>query len=154
NKIFFCDVIGYSKRDPPSQFACQRALNGVVTDVLATLDCKLEEDVIALPTGDGLILNFLAPAPDIHLRTALMSLEGLHSAAEKTPIGLRIGLNSYVDTWVHDINGKKNVVGSGINMAQRVMDLGRHGQILMHEDVRRDLANYPEYVDHLVPGGN
>jgi anti-anti-sigma factor len=152
NKIFFCDVIGYSRLDPQGQFECQRALNRVLGGVLARLGCTLEEDVIALPTGDGVVLNFLAPEPDIHLRTAILSLEGLNAPAEggEAPFGLRIGLNSHVDTWVHDINGKKNVVGSGINMAQRIMDLGAHGQILMHDRVRHDLATYPEYASHVV----
>lgn len=153
NKIFFCDIIGYSRLDALGQFACQRNLNAAVTQVLGRLGARLEDDVIALPTGDGLVLNFLdASPPDVHLRTALMLLEALHYLAEheENGFGLRIGLNSFVDTWVRDINGKRNVVGSGINMAQRVMDIGQHGQVLMHDKVHTDLKNYPDHSEKLV----
>lgn len=149
NKIFFCDVIGYSRLDAIEQYACQRSLNAAVLAALGALGTRLDEDVIALPTGDGLILNFLAPAPDLHLRTALHAMETLASSEEGRKVVMRIGLNSHVDTWVRDINGKRNVVGSGINMAQRVMDLGAHGQILMHDRVCSDLDSFPAYQGKL-----
>lgn len=70
NKIFFCDIIGYSRLDAQGQYGCQRTLNRLLAGLLHELGCVLETDVIALPTGDGVVLNFLAPAPDVHLRTA------------------------------------------------------------------------------------
>lgn len=156
NKIFFCDVIGFSKLDPVAQFSCQQSLNAVLKSVLQEIGARLEEDVIALPTGDGVVLNFLAPAPDIHLQTALGVLETFHSRDMPGDgrFEMRIGLNSDVDTCVRDINGKRNIVGRGINMAQRVMDLSRHGQILMHDQVRMKLENFPAHREFLVPIGN
>jgi len=60
---------------------------------------------------------------------------------------LKVGLNTYVDSIVMDVNNKKNVSGNGINMAQRIMDLGSHSQILMHKRVYDDLSNYEKYKD-------
>jgi anti-anti-sigma factor len=154
NKIFFCDVIGFSRLDPAGQAECQMVLSNSINSALGSLDARLEEDVIALPTGDGMILNFLAAAPDVHLRAALLTLEALAGSDANQAFKLRIGLNTDVDSWVRDINGKKNVVGRGINMAQRVMDLAEHAQVLMHEKVKQDLQNYDTHQGKLVSVGS
>ena len=156
NKIFYCDIVGYSRHPALIQFACQKRLNQVLSSVMKQLGTKIGKDVVALPTGDGVVLNFIAPEPDIHLRTALKTLERLNEPDPSNAIkfDLRIGLHSNVDTLVSDINDNKNVVGSGINMAQRVMDLGSHGQILMHDRVRIDLESYPEYAGKILFRGN
>lgn len=148
NNILFCDLIGYSRLDPVLQGQAIGKLNTAARTAVATVDASLERDVVALPTGDGLILNFVDREPDIHLRAAISLLGSLHeqSSDAATP-GLRIGLNSGVDTLVTDINGRRNVVGEVINMAQRVMDLGGHAQVLMHDRVRNDLRAYPELAD-------
>ena len=103
-----------------------------------------------------MVLNFVAPEPDIHLRTAIKTLERLNEPDPSNAIefDLRIGLHSNVDTLVSDINDNKNVVGSGINMAQRVMDLGSHGQILMNDKFRVDLESYPEYAGKILFQGD
>jgi anti-anti-sigma factor len=59
-------------------------------------------------------------------------------------------LNAHTDFIVTDMNNMKNVVGNGINLAQRVMNLGRPGQILMHDRVRLDLEQYPDYGRKIV----
>lgn len=154
NKILFCDVIGFSKRDPIEQSRIQAALNRTVGRIIQRLDTPLEERLIALPTGDGMVLNFLASDPDIHLRAALILLETLAADSGNLAIGLRVGLNTDVDSWVLDINGKRNVVGRGINTAQRVMDLGSHAQILMNDELRPAFSNYPRYRDKIVHVGS
>jgi class 3 adenylate cyclase len=155
NKILFCDVIGFSRQDALEMHDCIVALNRTVLGVLAELGCELEKDVIVLPTGDGMVLNFDTQQPDIHMRAAILLLKALGELDPRAApmFGLRIGLNTHIDTWYYDINGKKNVVGRGINMAQRIMDLGQHGQILMDEQVRRNLEVYPQYKDRLVVCG-
>jgi anti-anti-sigma factor len=152
NKIFFCDVIGYSKLSPVEQYSCQRSLNKILLHSLDELGLELEKDVVALPTGDGVALNFLMSEPDIHLRVAINTLKNLSEAEfseQESPFGLRIGLNSHVDTLVQDINSKLNVVGSGINIAQRLMDLAKDRQILLHERVKADLEAYAQYASKL-----
>ena len=151
NKILFCDVIGYSRRKPLSQAACQDALDEAVEGVLGELDCDRAADVITLPTGDGMLLNFLAPPLDIHLRAAVGLLKRWPSGAlgADGEVGLKIGLNTHEDAWRLDINGQRNVVGDGVNTAQRIMDLARHGQILMHDKVREQLSHSPEYAARL-----
>lgn len=147
NKIFFCDIIGYSKLEPINQYECHAQLTRIIRSCLDKLNTKLLEDVIALPTGDGLILNYIKPEPDIHLKTALMVLEILSKYNQNTywPIKLRIGLNTNVDSIVLDVNNKKNIVGKGINLAERITNLSNHGRILMHKRVYEDLSNYKKY---------
>lgn len=150
NKILFCDVIGYSKRDPIQQGHIQAVLNRAVGHIIQRLETPLEDRLIALPTGDGMVLNFLVSDPDIHLRAALILLERLAAESGNLSIGLRVGLNTDVDQWLIDINGKRNVVGRGINTAQRVMDLGGHAQVMMNDKLRTAFAVYPHYQDKMV----
>gem|GEM_PF-1806387 len=147
NKIFFCDIIGYSKLEPINQYECHAQLTRIIRSCLDRLNAKLLEDVIALPTGDGLILNYIKAEPDIHLKTALMVLEilGKYNKSTYWPIQLRIGLNTNVDSIVIDVNNKKNIVGKGINLAERITNLSTHGRLLMHKRVYEDLSNYKKY---------
>lgn len=147
NKIFFCDIVGYSRLPAASQYECHAQLTRIIRTCLDRLNARLLEDVIALPTGDGLILNYFKAEPDIHLQTALLTLEILAKYNKKAlqPIPLRIGLNTNVDSIVLDVNNEKNIVGKGINLAQRITDLSTHGRILMHRRVYEDLSNYEKY---------
>jgi len=156
NKIFFCDIIGYSKLQPINQHECHAQLTRIIRSCLDKLDAKLLEHVIALPTGDGLILNYIKPEPDIHLKTALIVLEILTKYNKNTywPIKLRIGLNTNVDSIVLDVNNKKNIVGKGINLAERITNLSTHGRILMHKRVYEDLSNYKKYNGKIVYSGD
>jgi len=156
NKIFFCDIIGYSKLPPSTQYERHAQLTRIIRTCLDKLNVRLLDDVIALPTGDGLILNYMKPEPDIHLKTAILVL-GMLSKYNKNnslPIELRIGINTNVDSIVLDVNNKKNIVGVGINLAQRITNISTHGRILLHRRVSEDLSNYKKYEGKFKDLGN
>jgi anti-sigma B factor antagonist len=138
--------------EPINQYECHAQLTRIIRSCLDKLNAKLLEDVIALPTGDGLILNYIKAEPDIHLKTALMVLDILSKYNKNTywPIQLRIGLNTNVDSIVIDVNNKKNIVGKGINLAERITNLSTHGRLLMHKRVYEDLSNYKKYDGKFV----
>jgi anti-anti-sigma factor len=147
NKIFICDIVGYSRRDPVEQQECHALIVRLALGTLEQVGARLDRDVIALPTGDGVALNFKTDAPDIHLRTALEMLRMLdeHNRQGGPRVELRTGLNTHVDAIVTDVNGKENIVGTGINEAQRVMDLGDHAQVLLHKAASDGLRIYKQY---------
>jgi anti-anti-sigma factor len=152
NKILSCGIVEYARQDSLQQHRYQQHLTQTIQSVFTELGLVLERDVIALPTWDGIALNFLAQEPDVHLRAAIGLLRTLQARAAGIDkrFGMRIGLNTHVDMIVADIHGKPNIVGPGITFAQRVMELGQHGQVLMHDRVRMDLQAFPGYVDKIV----
>jgi len=151
NKIFLCDIIGYSQREPLEQQKCHALIVDLAHKTLERVEARLDRDVIALPTGDGVAFNYKTDAPDIHVRTALEMLRMLdeHNRGAGPRVELRIGLNTHVDAIVTDVNGRENIVGEGINEAQRVMDLGGHAQVLLHRATYVDLRNYQQYQGRL-----
>lgn len=146
NKILYCDLPGSARLTPAEQIDRRAKLDAVVGDVLKELPCK-PADVAAMPATGGVLLNFRAAEPDIHLRAAILSLK--HWSASGISAGLRIGLDTDDDAvWV-DVKGQPNVIGSGGEMAGRIVDLARPGQILMHGRVRDALGETPTYRSRL-----
>ena len=123
--ILFLDLVGYSSRTLDDQVAIKERLNDLVTRVAqgAAADSRLTID-----TGDGAAICFLAD-PEEALRSALLLRDRVR-AHEGVTLPVRIGLHIGPVRVVPDINDRINVVGDGINVAQRIMDFAQAGQIL------------------------
>ena len=146
--VLFMDIVGYSKLLIDDQ---TRQLQKLQEIVIATNECRqvrAAADLIRLPTGDGLALVFFKD-PEAPVRTAVEIGRALHANPE---INLRMGIHSGFVNRIDDINNKMNVAGVGINIAQRVMDCGDKGHILLSKRVADDLvqlARWAEYLDDL-----
>ncbi len=101
--------------------------------------------LIKIPTGDGMALVFYQ-SPEAPVDCALEISRALKNHPE---LRLRMGVHSGPVSGVIDLNGKANVAGAGINMAQRVMDCGDTGHILVSKRVAQDLEHYPHWQPHL-----
>src|SRR5213076_1516567 len=101
--------------------------------------------LIRLPTGDGMALVFFR-SPEEPAQCALE----IHAASKSHPhIQLRMGVHSGPVNQVIDVNDRSNIAGAGIDIAQRVMDCGDAGHILLSKRVTEDLAPLPRWNPHL-----
>ena len=91
-----------------------------------------------LPTGDGMALVFWNSSEE----PAQCALEVARALKDHSAIQVRMGIHSGPVSEVIDVNGRVNIAGAGINMAQRVMDCGDAGHILLSQRVADDLENY------------
>ncbi len=152
-KYVFLDIVGFTKgRSVEAQSDVIGHQNRIVRDALKTEQIK-EEDRILIPTGDGMciaLIEVLRPL-DVHILLARAILRGIvehnGTATDKEQhFEVRIGLNENDDNLVTDINGRKNVAGAGINMAQRVMSKGDAGHVLLGESVHTTVAARKNYM--------
>ena len=136
--VLFIDIVGYSKRLINEQTALVKRLNELV---LQTEQCRTADaagKLIRIPTGDGMALAFFT-SPDAPVRCAIE----LSKADQADPkLELRMGIHTGPVDQVFDVNQRSNVAGAGINMAQRVMDCGDAGHILLSKHVAEDLEQY------------
>src|SRR5205085_8197338 len=119
---------------------------------------EAEHQLIRLPTGDGMALVFRSN-PEAPLKCAIEVSKAVgqalppaianHRQAEALVLQLRMGIHSGPVNEVTDVNGRTNITGAGINIAQRVMDCGDAGHILVSRHVADDLEQYPEWREHL-----
>ncbi len=103
------------------------------------------DKLISLPTGDGMALVFLNDA-EAPIECAMQIAASLKEHPE---IRLRMGIHSGPVNTIRDVNDRPNLAGAGIDMAQRVMDCGDAGHILVSKRVADDLAPYPRWNRHL-----
>ena len=125
--VFFLDVVGYSKRPVSEQLDVKLTLNAAIGSALENLPAQ---DVIALDTGDGIAIAFLYDI-ELALVTAFRCLKYFEAIRTNgAPLEARIGVNLGPVRLVRDINGQANVIGDGINVAQRIMQFAEPGQVL------------------------
>src|SRR6478735_57703 len=143
--VLFIDIVGYSKLLIDEQRDYLHTLNEVVrrTDSFRTADAAGK--LTRLPTGDGMALVF-ATTPDTPVSCALEISNALRSHPE---LQVRMGIHSGPVSGVVDVSGRSNIAGAGINLAQRVMDCGDAGHILLSKHVADDLEQYRQWRSHL-----
>ena len=143
--VLFMDVVGYSKLLINEQRECLRELNQIVRNADAFRVAEAAGKLIRLPTGDGMALAFTT-TPDAPVRCALQTAKALQLNPE---LKVRMGVHSGPVSGLTDVNDRSNVAGSGINIAQRVMDCGDAGHILLSKRVAEDLAQYRHWQSYL-----
>src|SRR5437660_3384017 len=148
--VLFIDLVGYSKLLIEEQKQWIRQLTDIV---LATAQVReaTNEQLVRLPTGDGMALVFRNSAEE-PARCALEITEALHNdsgSKEKPQLRLRMGIHSGPVSEVTDVSGRTNITGGGINMAQRVMDCGDAGHILLSKHVANDLQEHRQWSSWL-----
>src|SRR3954454_10160174 len=142
--VLFIDIVGYSKLLIEEQ---KERLSQLVKIVLATTPVveATDEQLVRLPTGDGMALVFRHSAEE-PARCALEIAEALRKHPE---LRVRMGIHSGPVSEVTDVSGRTNIAGAGINTAQRVMDCGDAGHILVSQHVADDLMQYRQWAPRL-----
>src|SRR6266536_1869154 len=143
--VLFIDIIGYSKLLITEQSELLRRLTDVVRETEQLRFAEAEDKLVRLPTGDGMALVF-RNSPEAPVQCALELTKRLKAHPK---LSVRMGIHSGPVNEVADVNERANITGAGINMAQRVMDCGDAGHILLSKRVADDLEQYPQWRSHL-----
>jgi len=143
--VLFIDIVAYSKLLIDEQRDYLHTLNDLVraTDSFRTADAAGK--LITLPTGDGMALVF-ATTPDAPVVCALQIAKALKSHPN---LQVRMGIHSGPVSGLVDVSQRSNIAGAGINIAQRVMDCGDAGHILLSKRVADDLEQYRQWRENL-----
>jgi len=143
--LLLIDVVGYSKLLVNEQIELLHELNWIVRNTECFRAAETSEKLIRVPTGDGIALLFFR-TPEEPVRCALEISKTLQ---DHPHIQLRMGVHSGPVNRVTDVNDKTNIAGSGMNVAQRVLDCGDAGHILLSKHVAEDLAQYRHWQPYL-----
>jgi class 3 adenylate cyclase len=119
--VLFIDIVGYSKKGVADQVKLKRVFNDLLT---AALEQVSPRERVVVDTGDGAAITFLGD-PEGALFVGLAVLDKIGE------IPVRLGINLGPVSLVKDINGRDNVLGDGINAAERVMSFAGQGQLLV-----------------------
>src|SRR6476469_9841976 len=139
--VLFIDIVGYSKRTVDEQKELVTRLNQLVRDTAQFRSADAAGKLIRIPTGDGMALAFFT-SPDAPVNCAIE----LAKANQTGPkLELRMGIHSGPVDRLADVNERTNLAGAGINTAQRVMDCGDAGHILLSQRIAEDLAQYDRW---------
>ena len=143
--VLFVDIVGYSKLLINEQRALLDTLNQIIRNTDEFRSAETAGRLIKIPTGDGMALVFYN-SPESAVECAL---EISRALKEHPQLQLRMGVHSGPISGVIDVNQRANVAGAGINLAQRVMDCGDAGHILLSKRVAEDLDQYGHWQPHL-----
>src|SRR5436189_2430612 len=152
--VLFLDIVGYSKLSVNEQHARVDELNGIVRLSEQYQKAEAANRILKIPTGDGMALVFYK-SPEEPAQCAFEISKAVGQAfppagsnqrqAGTLALQLRMGIHSGPISGVVDVNERTNVAGAGINTAQRVMDCGDAGHILLSRHVAEDLAEYERW---------
>jgi TolB-like protein/class 3 adenylate cyclase/Flp pilus assembly protein TadD len=143
--VLFIDIVGYSKLLINEQRALLDTLNQIVRTTEEFRRAEAAGRLIKIPAGDGMALVFYN-RPEAPVECALETSRLLKQHPE---LRVRMGVHSGPVSGVVDVSERTNVAGAGINIAQRVMDCGDAGHILLSKRVAEDLEQYAHWQPHL-----
>jgi adenylate cyclase len=143
--LLLIDVVGYSKLLVNEQIELVQELNQIVRRTECFQVAEKSGKLIRVPTGDGMALVFFR-SPEEPVQCALEISKALKDSPN---IQVRMGVHSGPISQVTDVNDRVNVAGTGLNVAQRVMDCGDAGHILLSKHLADDLAQYRHWQPYL-----
>jgi TolB-like protein/Tfp pilus assembly protein PilF len=143
--VLFIDLVGYSKLLIDEQSETLQELNAIVRKTDAARAAEAAGQLVLLPTGDGMALVFTGSVED----PVECALQISHALRAQPSLPVRMGIHSGPVHHVADVNQRENIAGAGINIAQRVMDCGDAGHILVSKRVADDLAQYRRWQPYL-----
>src|SRR6476646_5674735 len=139
--VLFIDIVGYSKLLINEQSEQLQTLKEIVRGTEQFRLAKAEGKLLSLPTGDGGALVFRTTS-----ETPVKCAIEIATAMKQHPeLRVRMGIHSGPVNEIADLNEQANIAGAGINIAQRVMDCGDAGHILLSKRVADDLEHYPQW---------
>ena len=142
--VLFIDIVDYSQKAVAEQIALKDRLNTLLSEALRGVALN---DRIILDTGDGAAISFIGDPEDaLFVATALR--DAIQAHPEK-PLSTRMGINLGPVRLVKDINGRPNVIGDGINVAQRVMTFADPGQVLVSRSYYEVVSRLSEETSKL-----
>ena len=143
--VLYIDIVGYSKLNIHEQSEQVETLKQIVRRTEQFKKAEAERKLLRLPTGDGgaLVFRTTPEAP------VLCAIEIGNELKKHLELHVRMGIHSGPVNEISDLNEQANIAGAGINIAQRVMDCGDAGHILLSKHVADDLEHYPRWQPYL-----
>ena len=143
--VLFIDIVGYSKLNIIEQSERLQKLKEIVWATEQFQQAQAEGKLLRLPTGDGGALVFRN-----NVEAPVLCAMAIGKELKRHPeIHVRMGIHSGPVNEITDLNAQANIAGAGINFAQRVMDCGDAGHILLSQHVADDLEHYPRWQPYL-----
>ena len=143
--VLFIDIVEYSKLLTDEQSEALQELNQIVRNTEAVREAEAAGHLIILPTGDGMALVFTGSVEG----PAECALEVSQALRAQPSLPVRMGIHSGPVQHIRDANTRENISGVGINIAQRVMDCGDAGHILVSKRFADDLAQHRRWQRYL-----
>src|SRR6516164_9810034 len=139
--VLFIDIVGYSKLLITEQSARLQKLKEIVWGTEQFQQAQAQGKLLRLPTGDGGALVFRN-----NVEAPVLCAMAIGKELKRHPeIHVRMGIHSGPVNEITDLNAQANIAGAGINIAQRIMDCGDAGHILLSQHVADDLEQYPRW---------
>jgi serine/threonine-protein kinase len=139
--VLFLDIVGYSKLSVNEQHARVKELNEIVRLSEQFRKAEAANRILKIPTGDGMALVFYKSPEE----PAQCAVEIGRALKNNQRLPIRMGIHSGPVSGVVDVNERTNVAGGGINVAQRMMDCGDAGHILLSQHVAEDLEQFERW---------
>ena len=143
--IVFIDIVRYSEAPVSHQLAMKERLNEAIAEAVGAVS---EAERLVVDTGDGAAICFLGD-PEDALFTATAVSEAIRKEQGEGAQALRTGINLGPVKLVTDLNGRRNVIGDGINVAQRIMSFADEGEILVSRSYYEVVARLREGNERL-----
>src|SRR2546423_3374365 len=143
--VLFMDIVDYSKLLTDEQSEALQELNQIVRNTEVARAAAAAGQLTILPTGDGMALVFTGSVEE----PVECALEISHALRAQPSLPVRMGIHSGPVHHLKDANERENIAGVGINIAQRVMDCGDAGHILISKRVADDLAQQRRWQPYL-----